>query len=253
MFTSLNRVTYCVQNITEAKEWYSRVLNSSPLFESPFAVVFAVGTYTLVLSPQSETTTFGSSAVPYWSVENIDDSMERLTSMGASVVSDIRTVMNQSMATVQDPFGNHIGISSLNTTARENRVEQQSSESAMTVTYCRALASYDNRESLRGDDSFAELFLSEEFKLSLASEESRQWARKKLGDYYGYMISRTSYGDALFKKALEDRVDQIVLLGTGFDSRSLRFKECITDTKIFEVDIITTQSKKGEILQTLPR
>jgi methyltransferase (TIGR00027 family) len=54
--------------------------------------------------------------------------------------------------------------------------------------------------------------------------------------------------DEVFMNALRNRFAQIVLLGAGFDTRALRLKNENVGSKIFEVDIQTTQRPKVEIL-----
>jgi len=46
--------------------------------------------------------------------------------------------------------------------AKQKSLEDKPSETAMTVAFCRALASVDDREELRGPDYLAEIFLTEE-------------------------------------------------------------------------------------------
>jgi len=64
---------------------------------------------------------------------------------------------------------------------------------------------------------------------------------------YEYVYARTKVIDAVFLHALEDSFDQIVLLGAGFDTRALRFADHNHGTKIFELDVPTTQIPKLDI------
>jgi methyltransferase (TIGR00027 family) len=66
---------------------------------------------------------------------------------------------------------------------------------------------------------------------------------------YEYVCARTKVIDAVFLEALEARFAQIVLLGAGFDTRALRFAEHNHGTKIFELDVSTTQVPKLEIFR----
>jgi len=65
---------------------------------------------------------------------------------------------------------------------------------------------------------------------------------------YEYVLARTKLLDDIFIDALENNFSQIVLLGAGMDTRALRFKSRNKGTKIFELDIQTTQQPKMEIL-----
>lgn len=61
---------------------------------------------------------------------------------------------------------------------------------------------------------------------------------------YEYVIARTKYIDAVFKQALAERFDQILLFGAGFDTRALRFQAEAQHTRIFELDAPPTQQAK---------
>jgi len=65
---------------------------------------------------------------------------------------------------------------------------------------------------------------------------------------YEYVLARTKVMDSVFVDALEARFAQIVLLGAGFDTRALRFADRNRGTKVFELDVATTQQPKIEIL-----
>jgi methyltransferase (TIGR00027 family) len=62
------------------------------------------------------------------------------------------------------------------------------------------------------------------------------------------VLARTKLLDEVFIDALRNRFTQIVLLGAGFDTRALRFKNENVGSKIFELDICTTQQPKVDIL-----
>jgi methyltransferase (TIGR00027 family) len=73
---------------------------------------------------------------------------------------------------------------------------------------------------------------------------------------YEYVLARTKLLDEIFVQALERGFPQIVLLGAGFDTRALRFASQCGGTKVFELDVATTQQPKIDILSrkgiTLP-
>jgi methyltransferase (TIGR00027 family) len=54
--------------------------------------------------------------------------------------------------------------------------------------------------------------------------------------------------DSAFLDALGGHFTQIILLGAGFDTRALRFADRNCGTKVFELDVATTQQPKIEIL-----
>jgi methyltransferase (TIGR00027 family) len=61
---------------------------------------------------------------------------------------------------------------------------------------------------------------------------------------YEYVIARTKYIDAVFKRALAEEFNQILIFGAGFDTRALRFQVEMGNTRIFELDVPVTQAAK---------
>ena len=61
---------------------------------------------------------------------------------------------------------------------------------------------------------------------------------------YEYVIARTKYIDTIFRQALSDEFSQIIIFGSGFDTRALRFQKEARQTKIFEMDAPPTLEAK---------
>jgi methyltransferase (TIGR00027 family) len=185
--------------------------------------------------------------VAFWNVDDIDRAYGRLIEAGAHPVTEITLLMTKSrIARLRDPFGNIIGI--ISASEKKISVEDRPSESALTVAFCRALATYEEREEIRGPDNLAGLFLAEEGKKPLKDPAARKWLIEKFGGTYEYFIARTVYGDRVFQQALRERTPQIVFLGAGYDTRPHRFRELIQRTRIFELDALPTQQRKREML-----
>jgi len=252
MFKGLKRIVYKVADINQARKWYSDVLEMQPAFEAPFAVIFNVGDCSLSLV-QGQPPLPGTieRVETYWEVEDIEATYQRLIDYGASPHSPIKTAFNIRLAKVIDPFGNEIGITGPVLADSKSSIENQPSETAMTVAFCRALAAMDNREAIKGPDYLAELFLTEEGRKLLNDQSSRIWAIQNLvtPPLYGYFIARTAFIDHEFKKALDDDIPQIVILGAGYDTRAYRYRDFVKHTHIFELDIQTTQKRKKEVLE----
>jgi methyltransferase (TIGR00027 family) len=96
----------------------------------------------------------------------------------------------------------------------------------------------------------AEIFLPAFAKGILNVPFLRRFFMKRIAPpgIYEYVLARTKLLDDVFVDALERDFSQIVLLGAGMDTRALRFKSRNKGTKIFELDIQTTQRPKLEIL-----
>jgi methyltransferase (TIGR00027 family) len=248
MFQGLRGIIYKVSDIEKAKNWYSKVFDTKPIFDMPFAVVFSVGDSIFGLTP---TTTIKNddSVIAYWEVDDIDSEYKRLLQLGATVHTEINIVFNRKRATVVDPFGNILGIRSTAVDAYKGTVEQQPSQTAMGAAIARAVAVIDEREEIRGHDYLAEIFLPENIKASLKDPAMmKEMMTNRMPGMYEYIFARTAYFDHIVEQALHENISQIVFLGAGYDTRPYRFKDLIKDTKIFELDIYTTQEHKKKLL-----
>jgi methyltransferase (TIGR00027 family) len=130
-------------------------------------------------------------------------------------------------------------------------LEKQTSGTAMATAFMRALAAYDPRKEIRGNDYLAEIFIEERQKKPLKDLAIRAWVVKNkiAPGAYEFMIARTTFFDRIVEQALKDNIEQVVFLGAGYDSRPYRFRKFIQDTKIFELDAGPTQQHKKECLQ----
>lgn len=129
-------------------------------------------------------------------------------------------------------------------------VEQGPSKTAMGAATLRALAAIETREEIRGRDCLAEIFLPGEHKILLKEPATREWViRNRIAPgMYEFMIARTTFFDSIVERSLNEDIPQIVFLGAGYDSRPYRFRNIIKNTRIFELDIGTTQKHKAELL-----
>jgi methyltransferase (TIGR00027 family) len=127
-----------------------------------------------------------------------------------------------------------------------SRIESKSSMTVGFMCLSRAASFKDKRECYSGSDNVAYVILPAFFRLLLKSRLlfklfSRIYFAKGL---YEYVIARTKYFDAVFTEALEQKFDQILIFGAGYDSRALRFSELNSGTLIFELDSPATQKEK---------
>jgi methyltransferase (TIGR00027 family) len=252
MFKSLKRLTYQVPDVQKAKQWYSQILNIQPIFDTPFAAIFQIGNNSLSLIPMSnpqekEYCRIGA----YWEVDNADEAYERLIAAGAIPYSELKDVFNIRTGQVIDPFGNIIGITASINNSAKHSVENKPSETALSAVFCRAIAVYQEQQELKCPDYLAKEFLPDDRKKFLFDKEARESVIKKVVTerLYGYMLARTFFIDKVFKQALDEEIPQIILLGAGYDSRSYRFSTNIKNSRIYELDIHTTQQRKIEMLK----
>lgn len=129
-------------------------------------------------------------------------------------------------------------------------IERKASNTAGYTCFSRACAARERDERFRGPDYMAEIFLPVFAKCILNVPSLRRFFMKRIAPtgIYEYVLARTRLLDDVFVDALEDHFSQIVLLGAGMDTRALRYKSKNEGTKIFELDVKTTQQPKMAIL-----
>jgi len=130
----------------------------------------------------------------------------------------------------------------------EQNIDKNISNTAGSVTYFRACS--NKEKMLKGPDYLAKEFHSGSARLKLKlSPVLLPLLKKYIPGTYEWVVSRTFLFDEIFKKALDEDFNQIVILGAGFDSRPYRFINYMKNTRIFEVDVIPTQERKIKILK----
>ncbi len=74
---------------------------------------------------------------------------------------------------------------------------------------------------------------------------------KKGPGVMGFLVVRARYIDDYLQSCIENGIEQLIILGAGFDSRAYRFEGLKGRVKIFEVDHPATQATKKERLQKI--
>ena len=108
----LRTVAYKVEDLTKAKEWYTKAFAQEPYFDEPFYVGFKIGGYELGLQPiAGENNIIGNSVVSYWGVDDIDSALQHMLDLGASKNEEPLDVGGGVVvASITDPWGNIIGL-----------------------------------------------------------------------------------------------------------------------------------------------
>jgi len=107
----LRTVIYKVNDLQDAKAWYTKLLGFAPYFEEPFYVGYNVGGFELGLDPDVTQVTVGNNVVAYWGVLDINAAVQRIEGLGAELLEPIRDVGGDiKVAVVKDPFGNSLGL-----------------------------------------------------------------------------------------------------------------------------------------------
>ncbi len=81
MIRGLRTVIYQVDDLQEAKNWYSSVLDIKPYFDEPFYVGFNVGGFELGLDPSDENVIKGNNTIAYWGVNDVQAASLKLQNL----------------------------------------------------------------------------------------------------------------------------------------------------------------------------
>jgi methyltransferase (TIGR00027 family) len=128
--------------------------------------------------------------------------------------------------------------------------EQQSSFTAEAATMFRALESALPEGERVCFDRLAARFLGSVFETASLDEQSVADALRKLmeagmGPAYAEVVARTRYIDDFLRGCLDDGIEQLVVLGAGFDTRAYRFDALWErGLAVFEVDHPAIQEQK---------
>ena len=108
----LRTVAYKVEDLTKAKDWYTKAFAQEPYFDEPFYVGFNIGGYELGLQPiAGENSIIGNSVVTYWGVDDIESTLQHMLDLGASKNEEPLDVGGGVVvASITDPWGNIIGL-----------------------------------------------------------------------------------------------------------------------------------------------
>lgn len=132
-------------------------------------------------------------------------------------------------------------------------VETRPSNTALIAALRRTLAWMEYGGGQFGPDNLAVHFLPSHYRFFLKFKKIRANTQNKLSAAFPgmteYLIARTAHFDRLFKEALDAQIPQIVLLGSGYDTRAYRFADLNHGTQIFELDISPTQNRKKKCLR----
>ncbi len=110
-FIGISTVSYAVDDIGKAKDWYAGAFGVEPYFDEPFYVGFNINGYELGLQPSEGERSPGNTSTAYWAVRDIEKTFARFIELGALEVEKPNDVGGGVIvATVKDPWGNLIGL-----------------------------------------------------------------------------------------------------------------------------------------------
>lgn len=131
-----------------------------------------------------------------------------------------------------------------------NRNETDIIQSASVTALFRALMA-EETGLRKNPDYLARYFVNDNWKEFLSTPEvSRKNLENRLPGGIYYHLIRTIYFDKSLIRWLKDYPkSQVVFLGTGFDSRSVRLADELENTRIYEVDLGAMLDYKKAVLE----
>lgn len=128
----------------------------------------------------------------------------------------------------------------------------QPSRSAGIIAAHRAVESSKSENERICYDPLARDFLPKGFTVigqhDIPEEDALNLFKGIVPGFHEFFIARTRYIDDYLHDRIDKGLEQLVILGAGYDSRAYRFDELKNGIKIFEVDHPATQAVKKEKL-----
>ena len=123
--------------------------------------------------------------------------------------------------------------------------ENKVSEVARVTRFTRALSYFDKDPVYKTDDYIAPRLIPARYKFVVRNPLTRFIYRKRLAGsgVYEYVIARTRIIDDIFRNLSAD-IEEVLILGAGFDSRAVRFQDSLRHAAVFELDSPATQQNK---------
>jgi methyltransferase (TIGR00027 family) len=132
------------------------------------------------------------------------------------------------------------------------------SRTGYITALARSLSRGSDPPDIANDDHLADVFLPPVYRmLSRAPRLARRLFDWFVPGAVAYFNARTRHIDAIVRERIVAGIDQLVMLGAGFDSRAMRFDTQLGQTRVFEVDVADVIALKGRHLaiagRCLPR
>jgi methyltransferase (TIGR00027 family) len=115
------------------------------------------------------------------------------------------------------------------------------------MAFMRAAVTGEKNLAVRSEDRLARHFLGRKYRFLFGI--SVQAVLRRALEFivpgsYGFTITRTRHFDEILLSESRTGVEQVVLLGAGYDSRAFRFRDALRAVKVFEIDHPGTQARK---------
>ncbi len=122
--------------------------------------------------------------------------------------------------------------------------QNQSSLTALGIAVLRATEAEKPADERICNDPLARQFIPSWFYYFMKVFTATGYAEKRGPGIMGFLAARCRHMDDVLAEALDQGLQQLVILGAGFDSRAYRFDRLREGVKVFEVDHPATQQDK---------
>ena len=131
------------------------------------------------------------------------------------------------------------------------RTRANISSTAHLTAGMRTLGRLTDGDAANADYLADRFLLLEQRTWMWAPRISRFFAERMVPGAFGYFNARTRYFDDVLLAEAARGLDQLVVLGAGFDSRSLRFASQLGAARVFEIDRPEVLATRAERLRGL--
>ena len=108
---AMKTVLHPVTDVEAAKKVYGALLGVEPMADTPYYVGYEVAGVQIGLVPGGRESQGLTGAVPFWHVEDMDETVDAVTSAGGAVVTQPHEVGGGRLtALLTDTDGNQIGL-----------------------------------------------------------------------------------------------------------------------------------------------
>jgi methyltransferase (TIGR00027 family) len=135
--------------------------------------------------------------------------------------------------------------------------KQTVGRTALGAATCRLIEQYEPEETRLFNDSVVNALVGEPIRFLMQFRGMRNFTIRQtnnvLPGIFGSQLCRTRYIDDTVQAALSQGIDQVVILGAGFDTRPYRLPG-MERVQVFEVDLPAVQDdKKRKLIRHLGR
>src|ERR1700730_14250932 len=115
-----------------------------------------------------------------------------------------------------------------------------------SAAWARALGRLVAGEAANGDDLADRFLLPHQGAFNRVPKLARWLLERGLPGAFGYFNARSQSFDEVLLQEARIGLEQLVILGAGFDSRSIRFSEALRNARVFEVDLPEVLAVRAE-------